>query len=68
MRRAWVRDRDLAALLWLDLTIVIMAAGLLATIYPYMIPDTWTVDQPPRAGRFRRGPSSSRSPGFFRSC
>lgn len=34
----------MAALLWLDLTIVIMAAGLLATIYPYMIPDTWTVD------------------------
>lgn len=44
MRRAWVRDRDIAALLWLDLTIVIMAAGLLATIYPYMIPDTWTID------------------------
>ena len=44
MRRAWVLDRDIAALLWLDLTIVIMAAGLLATIYPYMIPDTWTID------------------------
>ena len=44
MRRAWVRDRDVAALLWLDLTIVIMAAGLLATIYPFIVPDTWTVD------------------------
>ena len=44
MRRAWVADRDVAALLWLDLTVVIMATGLLATIYPYMIPDTWTID------------------------
>ena len=44
MRRAWVRDRDVAALLWLNLTIAIMAGGLLATIYPYIIPDTWTVD------------------------
>ncbi len=44
MRRAWVGDHDVAALLWLDLTVAIMAAGLLATIYPYMIPDTWTVD------------------------
>ncbi len=44
MRRAWVQDRDIAALLWLDLTIVIMAGGLLATIYPDIVPETWTVD------------------------
>jgi len=45
MRRAWVRGRDVAALLWLDLIIVIMAGGLLGTIFPAMIPNTWTVDQ-----------------------
>ncbi len=44
MRRASNRNHDIAAMLWLNLTIVIMAAGLLATIYPYMIPDTWTID------------------------
>ena len=44
MRRASVAERDIAALLWLDLTIVIMAAGLLGTIYPNIIPDTWTVE------------------------
>lgn len=44
MRRAWIQDRDIAALLWLDLTIVIIAGGLIATIYPYMIPGTWTID------------------------
>ncbi len=44
MRRASIHDRDLAALLWLDLTIVIMAGGMLGTIYPSIIPGTWTVD------------------------
>ncbi len=44
MRRAMNRDRDVAALLWLDATIVIMAGGLIATIYPAIIPHTWTVD------------------------
>ncbi|MBE7212892.1 MAG: cytochrome d ubiquinol oxidase subunit II [Gluconacetobacter diazotrophicus] len=44
MRRATERDRDLAALLWLDATIVIMAGGLLGTTYPFIVPDTWTVE------------------------
>ncbi len=44
MRRAMNRERDLAALLWLDATVVIMAGGLIATIYPAMVPHTWTVD------------------------
>ena len=44
MRRAMNRERDLAALLWLDATIVIMAGGLIATIYPAIVPHTWTVD------------------------
>ena len=44
MRRAMNDERDLAALLWLDATIVIMAGGLIATIYPSIVPYTWTVD------------------------
>ena len=44
MRRASAKDRDFAAVLWLNVTIVIMSAGLLATIYPYIVPNTWTVD------------------------
>ena len=43
MRHATRRDRDLAALLWLDLTIAIMAGGMIATIYPYIVPGTWSV-------------------------
>ena len=44
MRRASRHDRDLNALLWLDLTIAIMAGGLIATMFPFVIPNTWTVD------------------------
>jgi len=44
MRRASTKERDIAAMLWLDLTIVIMAAGLLGTIYPAIVPLTWTVE------------------------
>jgi cytochrome bd ubiquinol oxidase subunit II len=44
MRRANRRDRNLAALLWLDATIVIMAAGLIATLWPAIVPGTWTID------------------------
>ena len=44
MRHAMNGERDLAALLWLDATIVIMAGGLIATIYPAIVPHTWTVD------------------------
>ena len=44
MRHASNRDRDVLALFWLNVTIAIMACALLATIYPDMIPETWTVD------------------------
>ena len=43
MRRASIDDRDFHALLWLDLTIAIVAGGMFATLYPDMIPGTWTV-------------------------
>ena len=44
MRHFSRRDRDVMALFWLNVTIAIMAAGLLATMYPAMIPGTWTVE------------------------
>lgn len=44
MRRANIADRNVAALLWLDATVVIMATGLLATMWPHIIPGTWTID------------------------
>jgi cytochrome d ubiquinol oxidase subunit II len=44
MRHATNRERDVTALFWLNITIVIMAGGLLATMFPDMIPGTWTVD------------------------
>ena len=43
MRRASVNDRDVRALLWLGATIAIMMGGMLATMYPYIVPGTWTV-------------------------
>ncbi len=43
MRRASIDDRDFHALLWLDLTIAIMAGGMFATLYPDIVPGTWTV-------------------------
>ena len=43
MRRASIDDRDFHALLWLNLTIAIMAGGMFATLYPDMVPSTWTV-------------------------
>ncbi len=45
MRRASIDDRDFHALLWLDLTIAIMAGGMIATLYPYVVPGTWTIFQ-----------------------
>jgi cytochrome d ubiquinol oxidase subunit II len=44
MRDAWMRERDLAALLWLDLTIVIMAGTFFFTVaglFPVMLMYNW---------------------------
>ncbi|MBB5373380.1 cytochrome d ubiquinol oxidase subunit II [Acidocella aromatica] len=43
MRRAVAHDRDLAAILWLNLGVAIMAGAMMATIYPWLIPGTWTI-------------------------
>ena len=43
MRLAARAERDLAAILWLNLTIALMAGGMMATLYPWLIPGTWTI-------------------------
>ncbi len=43
MRRAAKRECDFHALLLLNLTIAIMAGGMIATLYPYIVPGTWTL-------------------------
>ncbi|WP_251975922.1 cytochrome d ubiquinol oxidase subunit II [Salinicola avicenniae] len=43
MRRATHQDRDLAAVLWFNGAAVIMGLGMLATMFPYLIPGTWTI-------------------------
>lgn len=43
MRLAARAERDLAAILWLNLTIALMAGAMMATLYPWLIPNTWTI-------------------------
>ena len=43
MRRAAQQDRDIAAILWLNFAIAVMALSMMATIYPWLIPGTWTI-------------------------
>ena len=43
MRRASAQDRDIAAILWLNLAIGLMAIGMMGTMYPWIVPDTWTI-------------------------
>ena len=44
MRVETFKDRDFHALLWLYTTIAIVMGGMVATMYPYIVPGTWTVD------------------------
>jgi cytochrome d ubiquinol oxidase subunit II len=43
MRMAANRDRDLRAILWFNLAVAIMAVAMMVTIYPWLIPQTWTI-------------------------
>lgn len=43
MRTAAHHDQDLTALIWFTVALVIMAISLMATIYPWMVPGTWTI-------------------------
>lgn len=43
MRQASARDADLAAILWLNTAIAIMWGAMMATMYPWIVPGTWTI-------------------------
>jgi cytochrome d ubiquinol oxidase subunit II len=43
MRRASALGNDLNAILWLNLTIVLMWGGMMATMFPWLVPGTWTI-------------------------
>ncbi len=44
MRRATAKGRDLAAILWLNLAIAIMWFAMMATMFPWIVPYTWTIN------------------------
>lgn len=43
MRRASRQDRDFAAILWFNLAVAILVLAMMATVYPWIIPNTWTI-------------------------
>lgn len=43
MRRATRNERDLAAILWLNAAIAIMWFSMMFTMFPWVVPHTWTV-------------------------
>lgn len=43
MRRAALRERDFAAILWLNAAIALMGLAMMATMFPWIVPGTWTV-------------------------
>ncbi|APZ43730.1 cytochrome d ubiquinol oxidase subunit II [Acidihalobacter ferrooxydans] len=43
MRMASIKQHDMSAMLWLSATIIIMWGGMMATMYPWLVPDTWTI-------------------------
>jgi cytochrome bd ubiquinol oxidase subunit II len=43
MRAATNRDQDLKALIWFTVALAIMAISFMATLYPWIVPGTWTI-------------------------
>ena len=43
MRAAANRDQDLKALIWFVVALAIMAISFMATMYPWIVPGTWTI-------------------------
>jgi cytochrome bd ubiquinol oxidase subunit II len=43
MRVAIRQDRDLMAILWFNAAVAIMAGAMMATVYPWIVPHTWTI-------------------------
>ena len=37
------QDRDLMAILWFNAAVAIMAGAMMATVYPWIVPHTWTI-------------------------
>ncbi|OBS10936.1 cytochrome d ubiquinol oxidase subunit II [Acidihalobacter prosperus] len=43
MRLASARQQDMTAMLWLSAVVVLMWGGMMATMYPWLVPGTWTL-------------------------
>lgn len=43
MRMASNREHDIAAILWLNAALALMGTGMMWTMYPWMVPNTWTI-------------------------
>jgi len=43
MRRDTLKDKDLAAVLWFNAAAILLGFGLLLTMFPYIVPGTWTI-------------------------
>lgn len=43
MRRDTLKDKDLAAVLWFNAAAVILGFELLLTMFPWLVPNTWTI-------------------------
>lgn len=43
MRRDTLKDRDLAAILWFNGAALILGFGMLLTLFPWLVPHTWTI-------------------------
>ena len=43
MRRASHDERDVAAILWLNVAIALMWLGMMVTMLPWVVPGTWTI-------------------------
>lgn len=43
MRMASRKDHDFAAILWFNAAVAIMAVAMMVTVYPWLVPNTWTI-------------------------
>ncbi|MDA3922808.1 MAG: cytochrome d ubiquinol oxidase subunit II [Salinisphaera sp.] len=43
MRRASHNERDVTAILWLNIAIALMWFSMMATMFPWIVPNTWTI-------------------------
>jgi cytochrome bd ubiquinol oxidase subunit II len=43
VRRDTLKDKDLAAILWFNAAALILGVGMLLTMFPWLVPNTWTI-------------------------